>query len=73
MIAGNPGGLRNSLLYINFKDFEKAFDSVDKLLRHYGVPEKTISILPMYVPGHELQDRPDLVSDSFEVKTRSPP
>ena len=62
MIAGTPGGLRNSLLYINFIDFEKAFDSVDKetlwkLLRHYGVPEKIISIHPMYVPGHELQDR----------------
>ena len=35
----------NSSLYINFLDFEKAFDSVDrgslwKLLRHFGVPEK---------------------------------
>ena len=32
-------------LYVNFLDYEKAFDSVDrttlwKLLRHYGVPEK---------------------------------
>ncbi|VDP27475.1 unnamed protein product [Schistosoma margrebowiei] len=35
----------NSSLYINFIDYEKAFDSVDrtilwKLLRHYGVPQK---------------------------------
>ena len=35
----------NSPLYINFIDYEKAFDSVDrntlwKLLRHYGVPQK---------------------------------
>jgi len=35
----------NSPLYINFVDYEKAFDSVDrqtlwKLLRHYGIQEK---------------------------------
>ncbi|VDO51575.1 unnamed protein product [Schistosoma margrebowiei] len=34
----------NSSLYINFIDYEKPFDRVDrttlwKLLRHYGVPE----------------------------------
>ncbi|VDP46640.1 unnamed protein product [Schistosoma curassoni] len=42
----------NSSLYINFIDYEKAFDNVDrttlwKLPRHYGVPqkiEKTISV-----------------------------
>ena len=38
----------NSPLYINFIDYEKALDSVDretlwKLLRHYGVPEKLVS------------------------------
>ena len=37
-------------LYINFIDYEKAFDSVDretiwKLLRHCGVPEKIISLI----------------------------
>nr|KAG5712781.1 hypothetical protein BaRGS_007378 [Batillaria attramentaria] len=37
-------------LYINFIDYEKAFDSVDrealwKLLRHYGVPRKIISLI----------------------------
>jgi hypothetical protein len=40
----------NLSLYINFLDYEKAFDSVVrgsqwKLLRHYGVPEKITSII----------------------------
>ncbi|VDO89334.1 unnamed protein product [Schistosoma margrebowiei] len=40
----------NSSLYINFIDYEKAFDSVDrrtlwKRLRHCGVPEKIVSII----------------------------
>ena len=37
-------------LYVYFLDYEKAFDSVDrttlwKLLRHYGVPEKLVSLI----------------------------
>ena len=40
----------NSPLYINFIDYEKAFDSVDrqtlwKLLRHYGIPEKIVNLI----------------------------
>ena len=40
----------NSPLFINFADFEKASDSVDrdtlwKLLRHYGVPVKIVNIM----------------------------
>ncbi|VDP19638.1 unnamed protein product [Schistosoma margrebowiei] len=40
----------NSSLYINFNDYEKAFDSVDrrtlwKLLRHDGVSEKIVTII----------------------------
>ena len=40
----------NSPLYINFIDYEKAFDSVDremlwKLPRHYEVPEKIITLI----------------------------
>ena len=40
----------NSPLFINFVDFKKAFDSVDrdalwKLLRHYGVPVKIVNIM----------------------------
>ncbi|VDO93153.1 unnamed protein product [Schistosoma mattheei] len=41
---------RNLSLYINFIDYDKAFDSVDrrtlwKLLRHRGVPEEFINII----------------------------
>ncbi|KAK3087680.1 hypothetical protein FSP39_009109 [Pinctada imbricata] len=40
----------NSPLYINFIDYEKAFDSVDRetlwtLLRHYGVPKKIVNLI----------------------------
>ena len=40
----------NSSLYINFVDYEKAFDSVDretpwKVLRHYGVPKKLVKMI----------------------------
>ena len=39
----------NSSLYVNFVDYEKAFDSLDretlwKILRHYGVPMKLVKI-----------------------------
>ncbi|VDP68166.1 unnamed protein product [Schistosoma mattheei] len=62
--------------YINFIDYEKAFDSVDKttlwkLLRHYGVPDKMVNIIWNSYDGlkgkivHEGQ-----LTDSFEVKIR---
>ncbi|GFR64368.1 reverse transcriptase SR3-right [Elysia marginata] len=62
-------------LYINFIDYEKAFDSVDretlwKLLKHYGIPKKIISIIKCNYQdikckvAHACQ-----LSDSFEVKT----
>ncbi|KAI0235174.1 hypothetical protein LSAT2_014355 [Lamellibrachia satsuma] len=40
----------NSSLYINFVDYEKAFDSVDretlwKVLRDYGVPKKLVNMI----------------------------
>lgn len=65
----------NSSLYINFIDYEKAFDSVDRetlwaLMRHYGVPDKIISLVQ-----NTYQDMACKVlhagqmSDSFEVKT----
>ncbi|VDO65779.1 unnamed protein product [Schistosoma curassoni] len=65
----------NSSLYINFIDYEKAFDSVDrrtlwKLLRHYGVPEKIVNIIRDSYDGlqfkvvHEGQ-----LADAFQVTT----
>jgi hypothetical protein len=43
-------------LYINFIDFEKAYDSLDretlwKLLRHYGIPEKMVNIVKNLYEG----------------------
>ena len=39
-----------SYLYINVVDYEKAFDSLDrdtlwKLLRHYCIPEKIVTLI----------------------------
>ena len=65
----------NSPLYVNFVDYEKAFDSVDRqtlwrLLRHYGVPQKIVDIIRNSYEGltcrvvHGQQ-----VTDAFQVKT----
>lgn len=65
----------NSSLYINFIDYEKAFDSVDrqtlwKLLRHYGVPDKITNIIKNSYEGmtcrivHGRQ-----LTDAFTVRT----
>ncbi|VDP70976.1 unnamed protein product [Schistosoma mattheei] len=40
----------NSSLYINFIDYEKSFDNMNRttlwrLLRHYGVPQKIVNII----------------------------
>ena len=45
-----------SSLYINFIDFEKAFDSVSRevlwlLLRHYGIPVKIVTIIRALYEG----------------------
>ena len=65
----------NSPLYVNFVDYEKAFDSLDretlwKLLRHYGVPVKFVNLIRNSYEGlscrvvHEGQ-----LTEKFEVKT----
>lgn len=67
----------NSALYINFVDYEKAFDSVVretlwKLLRHYGIPSKLVSLIKSNYEGmtcrviHEGQ-----FSTQFRVRTGS--
>jgi hypothetical protein len=40
----------NTSLFLNFVDFEKAFDSLDRevlwnLMPHYGIPQKLIKII----------------------------
>ena len=65
----------NSPLYINSTDIEKAFDGVDreimwKLLRHYGVPEKIISLIRCTFQDMSCRiAHAGQLSDSFEVKT----
>ncbi|RXN14088.1 endonuclease-reverse transcriptase [Labeo rohita] len=64
----------NSPLY-NFIDYEKAFDSVDrqtlwKLLRHYGVPKKFISLIKCTYQDMTCRvAHAGQMSDSFEVRT----
>ena len=65
----------NSPLYINFIDYEKAFDSVDretlwKLLRHYGIPEKITNLIKcIYKDMNCKVNHAGQLSESFEVKT----
>ena len=65
----------NSPLYINFIDFEKAFDSVDremlwKLLRHYGIPERITSLIRSTYEDMSCRvSHAGQLSEKFEVKT----
>ena len=65
----------NSTIYINFIDFEKAFDSVDreilwKLLRHYGVPDKILSLIRCTYKDLSCKiAHASQLSESFKVKT----
>ncbi|VDP44917.1 unnamed protein product [Schistosoma margrebowiei] len=65
----------NSSLYINFIDYEKAFDSMDrttlwKLLRHYGVPQKIVNIIRNSYDGLNCKIvHGGQLTKSFEVKT----
>ena len=61
----------NLALFINFIDFEKAFDSLWKLLRHYGIPEKIESIIRSSYSGMSNRVIHDgKTSESFNVLTR---
>ena len=65
----------DSYLYINFVDYEKAFDSLDrdtlwKLLQHYGKPEKIITLIRNTYDGMTCKvTRAGRLTDSFQVKT----
>ncbi|VDP27037.1 unnamed protein product [Schistosoma margrebowiei] len=65
----------NSSLYINFIDYEKAFDSVDrrtlwKLLRYYGVPEKIVNIIRNSYDGLQCKFvHGGQLTDAFQVRT----
>lgn len=64
-----------SPLYINFIDFEKAFDSVDreslwKLLRQYGVPQKLTNLIKEMYDGTTARViHAGELSEPFEIKT----
>ena len=65
----------NSSLYINFIDFEKAFDSVDRqtlwnLMRHYGIPQKIIALTQCIYQDMSCRvTHAGRISDSFKVNT----
>ncbi|VDP45148.1 unnamed protein product [Schistosoma margrebowiei] len=62
-------------LYINFIDYEKVFDSVDrrtlwKLLRQYGVPEKIVNIIRNSHDGLQCKVvHGGQLTDAFQVRT----
>ncbi len=65
----------NSPLYINFIDFEKAFDSIDReslwqLMKHYGIPDKYIRLIKNTYTGMQCQVlHGGGASPKFEVRT----
>ncbi|VDP72059.1 unnamed protein product [Schistosoma mattheei] len=65
----------NSSLHINFTDYEKAFDGVDrttpwKLLRYYGVPQKIFNIIRSSYDGSNCKIvHGGQLTNPFEVKT----
>ena len=65
----------NSPLYVNFIDFEKAFDSLDRevlwqLMRHYGIPDKFINIIKNMYAGMKCRVRHEgHLSEEFDITT----
>ena len=65
----------NSSLCVNFVDFEKAFDSIDRevlwsIMRHYGIPEKIVNIIKNTYQGATCRVvHGGQLSEPFQVKT----
>ena len=65
----------NSPLLINFIDYEKAFDSVDretlwKIMRHYGIPDKLVKLVKATYEGTNCQVfHEGQLSQPFQVQT----
>lgn len=65
----------NTSLYMNFIDFEKAFDSLDRttlwqLMEHYGIPTKIINLIKNSYDGTSCRVmHAGQLSRTFEVKT----
>ena len=65
----------NSQLVINFLDYEKAFDSLDrdtlwKILRHYGIPQKLVNLIKtMYEDTSCRVIHAGQLTDSFNIRT----
>ena len=64
-----------SPLLVNFIDYEKAFDSLDretlwKLMRHYGIPDKLVKLVKASYDGTSCQVYHDgQLSQPFQVQT----
>ncbi|VDO68280.1 unnamed protein product [Schistosoma margrebowiei] len=62
-------------MYIDFIDYEKAFDNVDRrtlweLPRHYGVPEKIVDIIRNSYNGLQFKVvHGGQLTDAFQVRT----
>jgi hypothetical protein len=65
----------NSSLWVNFIDYEKAFDSVDrptlwKILRHYGIPQKIVTLIEKMYDGTSCKVLNDgQLTEGFEIRT----
>ena len=65
----------NYPLLVNFIDFQKAFDSIDrntlwKLMRHYGIPKKIVSLIEnMYADTHCRVVHDGSLTDTFKINT----
>ena len=65
----------NTYLFLNFVDFEKAFDSLDRevlwnLMAHYGIPQKFINIIRNSYNNMQCRViHEGKLTESFDVKT----